>query len=245
MKRRKPNAEVEQQASPATPEPPPGRPSGVILIEALNAVRAGLSLLISTQPDLDVLFEGATADEAMSAIRKMRRKTRVAALIGLNLGGSHDSFWLIRSIREQYPWIPILAMGAGTDPQAISRCLFYGADGFVDKAELAETFLDSLRRTLGGEVVLTGLPSNWLGPIAEGIDRQRQASALLTEREREVLTVAAEGLTARQIGSKLGLRERTVTTHLGNIYKKLGAGGRMHAVAAATRSGLVSHRSAE
>ena len=51
----------------------------------------------------------------------------------------------------------------------------------------------------------------------------------------DILTVAAEGLTARQIGSKLGLRERTVTTHLGNIYKKLGAGGRMHAVAAATR----------
>jgi DNA-binding NarL/FixJ family response regulator len=221
------------------------RASGVILIDALNAVRAGLSLLISNQPDMQVVFEGATADEALEAIKAMRRKTGVASLIGLNLTGPHDSFWLIRTIREQYPWIPILAMGAGSDPQAISRCLFYGADGFVDKAERAETFLDSLRRTIGGEAVLEGLPSNWLGPIAEGIDRQRQASALLTEREREVLTVAAEGLTARQIGSRLGMRERTVTTHLGNIYRKLGAEGRMHAVATATRSGLVGRRAFE
>jgi DNA-binding NarL/FixJ family response regulator len=191
---------------------------------------------------MEVLHDGATADEALSAIKRMRRKTGVVALVGLNLAGPQDSFWLIRSVRDQYPWMPILAMGAGTDPTAISRCLFYGADGFVDKAEPAEAFLESLRKTNGGEVVLKGLPSDWLGPIAEGIDRQRTSTALLTEREREVLAVAAEGLTARQIGSRLGLRERTVTTHLGHIYKKLGARGRMHAVAAASRSGLVGQR---
>jgi DNA-binding NarL/FixJ family response regulator len=231
---------------PEAPPTPPPRPAvGVVLIDALNAMRAGLSLLISHQPDMEVLFEGGTADEALSAIKKMRRKTGVVALVGLNVAGSKDSFWLIRSIRDQYPWMPILAMGAGTDPPAISRCLFYGADGFVDKGERAEAFLESLRRTIGGEVVLKGLPSDWLGPIAEGIDRQRHSAALLTEREREVLAVAAEGLTARQIGSRLGLRERTVTTHLGHIYKKLGARGRMHAVAAASRSGLVGQRPAE
>jgi DNA-binding CsgD family transcriptional regulator len=63
---------------------------------------------------------------------------------------------------------------------------------------------------------------------------------MLTERERQVLMVAAEGLTARQIADRLGVRERTVTTHLGRIYGKLGVGTRLGAVRAAASSGLVT-----
>ena len=59
-------------------------------------------------------------------------------------------------------------------------------------------------------------------------------------KSREILTVAAEGLTARQIGSRLGVRERTVTTHLFRIYKKLGTDSRVGAIAAATRSGIIT-----
>src|SRR5262249_50394612 len=62
----------------------------------------------------------------------------------------------------------------------------------------------------------------------------------LTGREREVLAVAAEGLTARQIATRLGVRERTVTTHLARIYGKLGVGNRLAAVRMAARSGLVT-----
>ena len=67
----------------------------------------------------------------------------------------------------------------------------------------------------------------------------------LSESEREVLKVAAEGLTARQIGTRLGVRERTVTTHLARIYGKLGVGSRMAAIRQASRSGLVSVGSPE
>jgi DNA-binding NarL/FixJ family response regulator len=67
----------------------------------------------------------------------------------------------------------------------------------------------------------------------------------LTEREREVLVVAAEGLTAREIASRLGVRERTITTHLARIYGKLGVGTRLAAIRLATQSGLVSAGTAE
>jgi DNA-binding NarL/FixJ family response regulator len=85
-----------------------------------------------------------------------------------------------------------------------------------------------------------GLEEGSLGAIVDGIDDQIESGRILTVREREILTVATEGLTARQIGTRLGVRERTVTTHLAHIYKKLGVSGRVSAIAVASRAGLVS-----
>ena len=81
--------------------------------------------------------------------------------------------------------------------------------------------------------------------IANGIERRRELDVRLTEREREVLAVAAEGLTSRQIATRLGVRERTVTTHLARIYGKLGVGNRLAALRIAARAGLVSIRQEE
>jgi len=110
----------------------------------------------------------------------------------------------------------------------------------VDKSVEAEEFLGALRSAQAGEMVLAGPTVEAVGDIADGIDRRREVEVRLTAREREVLTVAAEGLTARQIGERLGVRERTVTTHLGRIYGKLGVGTRLAAIRAAARSGLVT-----
>ena len=63
---------------------------------------------------------------------------------------------------------------------------------------------------------------------------------MLTQREQMVLVAAADGLTAREIGRRLGVRERTITSHLNNIYRKLGANGRVAALSTAMRMGLLS-----
>ncbi len=224
----------------------PTRRLGVVLVDPLPVVRAGLGMLIQDRPEMEVLAEAGTADEALEAIRRIRR-IRVVALIGLGLGldGEHDAFWLIRTVRERFPALAILGCGARADPMAISRALFMGADGDVDKNVVPVEFLQALRAAAAGEMVLAGPPTEWVGPIAAGIERRRQVEAMLTSREVEVLTVAAEGLTARQIGDRLGLRERTVTTHLGRIYGKLGVGTRVAAIRAAAISGLVSVGSPE
>jgi DNA-binding NarL/FixJ family response regulator len=213
---------------------------GVVLIDPLRVVRAGLKLFIEEQADMHVMAEASTSETGIEAIRTLRRKTRVVVLVGLALGGSQDAFWLIRSIRDTFPSLVILAMGSNGDGMAVSRALFVGADGYVDKNFEPDQFLDAIRHAVDGEVVLGGVPRNWLGEIAEAFERQRDATPILTERELEVLSIAAEGLTARQIGHRLGVRERTVTTHLGRIYSKLGVGGRVGAVRAAARVGLVT-----
>jgi DNA-binding NarL/FixJ family response regulator len=115
-----------------------------------------------------------------------------------------------------------------------------GADGFVDKSVDPVEFLQAIRRAANNEVVLAGSAPFAVGQIANGIERRRDVEVRLTEREREVLSVAAEGLTAREIGKRLGVRERTVTTHLARIYGKLGVGSRLAAIRLAVQSGLVT-----
>jgi DNA-binding NarL/FixJ family response regulator len=212
---------------------------GVIVVDPLPVVRAGLSLMIDDRPDLEVLAEVGTAEEALESIRQIRR-SHVCVLVGLGIDGEHDSYWLIRRIRDRFPRLSVLACGANADPLSISRALFSGADGFVDKSSDPVEFLQSLRRGATGEMVLAGPPTEWVGAIADGIERRRVVETTLTDREREVLKVAAEGLTARQIASRLGVSERTVTTHLGRIYSKLGVGTRVAAIRLATDAGLVS-----
>ena len=220
-------------------KPPKQRRLGVVLVDTLPVVRAGLALLIDERPDMEVLAEVGTAEEALEALGGIRRST-VVVLVGLGIAGEHDAYWLIRTVRERYPAIALLGCGARADPIAISRALFVGADGFVDKNADPVEFLQALRKAAKGEMVLVGPPPEWVGEIARGLERRTDVEVRLTEREREVLTVAAEGLTAREIGERLGVRERTVTTHLGRIYSKLGVGTRVAAIRVATVSGLVT-----
>ncbi len=212
---------------------------GVIVVDPLPVVRAALAAMIDDRPDMDVLADMGTADEALEAIRRINRG-HVCVLVCLGLEGEHDSYWLIRTVRERFPRLSILACGADPDPLSISRALFSGADGLVDTSSDPVEFIRSLRGVATGAPALARLPAVWMEAIAESLERRRPVEALLTEREREVLGVAAEGLTARQIASRLSVSERTVTTHLSRIYGKLGVRTRVAAIRLAADAGLVS-----
>ncbi len=217
----------------------PRRSLGVIVVEPLPVVRAGLAMLIEDRPDMEVLAETGSAEEALELVGRQRR-SRVIVLVGLGLVGEHDAYWLMRTVRERVPAHVILGCGGNADATTVSRALFMGADGFVDKSIDPVEFLQSLRRAADREMVLAGPASSSVGQIAEGIERRREIDVRLTERERQVLSVAAEGLTAREIAGRLGVRERTITTHLARIYGKLGVGSRLAAIRIAARAGLVS-----
>ena len=211
---------------------------GVVLADPLPVVRAGLGMLIEDRPDLEVVAETGTAEETLEALGRVRRADVI--LVGLGLEPPNDAYWLIRAIRERFPSLVVLACGARADAMTISRALFVGADGYVDKNVDPLEFLRALREAAEGEMVLAGPPRELVGTIAEGLERRGETATRLTDREREVLTVAAEGLTAREIAARLGVHERTVTTHLGRIYGKLGVGTRVAALRVAAHSGLVT-----
>jgi DNA-binding NarL/FixJ family response regulator len=199
-----------------------------------------MSLLIDTQPDMQVLLEAGEADHIAQGMAKLHPRRPVVALVGMGLSGEHDAFWLIRTIREKFPTWPVIACGQNANESDISRALLVGADGYLNKECGPLEFIDTVRGATVGQLVLAGVSSGLLGRIADGLQQPASPEPVLTDRELEVLTVASEGLTARQIGHRLGVRERTVTTHLGRIYRKLGTGSRVAAIAAAAQSGLVS-----
>jgi DNA-binding NarL/FixJ family response regulator len=221
-----------------------GRRVGVVVVDPFPVVRVGLVSTIDASPGLEVLAQASSADEAVDVVGHLRR-TRAVVLVAMGLAGEKDSFWLIRALRERFPSHAILGLGANADPHVVSRALFVGADGFVDKNIELEEFLAAIRSAGEEEMVIAGPAAASVGKIAEGIERRRSVGLRLTKREREVLAVAAEGLTAREIAERLGVRERTVTTHLARIYGKLGVGNRLAALRMAARSGLVSIGPAE
>ncbi|HJU57556.1 MAG TPA: response regulator transcription factor [Actinomycetota bacterium] len=212
---------------------------GVVVVEPHAVVRAGLGMLVGDQPDMQVLAYAGSADECLRAMKRIRR-SRPVVLVGLGLPGERDSLWLMGTLRERCPVATILASGAGADGRTISRALFVGADGYLDKDVPPAEFLQAIRRAAGGELVLAGAPVDWVGSIAEGNGGRRNIESRLTRREQEVLKAAAQDMTAREIARRLGVRERTVTTHLGRIYGKLGVNSRVGAVIEAARSGLVA-----
>jgi DNA-binding NarL/FixJ family response regulator len=211
-----------------------------MIVEPVGIVRMSLKMLLAAEPDIEVLGESQDAETAFEITCELKSHARAVVLLALELTGEKDAFWLIRSIRDRFPQMTIVATGTDLHRGSISQALFVGADGFIHKNSSPDRYVDAMRRAAAGELVLEGLPRGALGEIVEGLDRQRPTPSLLTEREIMVLGVASEGLTAREIGRRLGVRERTVTTHLNHIYRKLGANGRVSALSEAMRLGVLT-----
>jgi DNA-binding NarL/FixJ family response regulator len=209
-----------------------------VLVEPVAVVRASLKMVFEAEPNLDVIGVAADTETGLELVRRLNGRARVV-MVGLEFGGEHDALWLTRSIRDAFPELVVVVTGTDLNRGTISRALFVGADGFVHKNSEPERFVEAARRAAAGELVLEGLPRGALGEILVGIEEQTAAPAILTQRELAVLAAAGEGLTAREMARRLGMRERTVTTHLNHIYRKLGANGRVSALAAASRLGLV------
>ena len=214
----------------------------VIVVDPLPVVRAGLSMLLASRPGFEVVAGVGTAADALAALEGV---PSACVLVGLGLEGPNDAYWLTETIRDRFPNATVIALGSRSDTMTISRALLSGAGAFVDKTVEPDEFLDSMDLAVAGEMVLAGPPSEWVGAIAGALDQGDRPNGPLTFRERQVLSVASEGLTSREIADRLGVRERTVTTHLSRIYGKLGVRSRVAALRAATTAGLISGLDAE
>jgi len=217
-----------------------GDKTGVVVVDAIGIVRMSLHMVFEADPEFEFLGDASEADEALELIQSVDQHQGVVVLVGVELTGPHDSYWLIRAIRDREPSMVILATGTDLQPGAITQSLFMGADGFIHKNSSAERFVEAARRAAAGELVLEGLPRGAIGEFVDSAEQKRPTVRALTERELSVLAVAADGATAREIGKRLAVSERTVTTHLNHIYRKLGVSSRTGALSLAIKLGLLS-----
>lgn len=203
----------------------------VLLAEDHKMVRQGTRLYLEGM-GIEVVGEATTGVEAVRLAHELQPDVVVMDIHMPELTGIEAT----RRIRHDHPAIRVLVLTAYDEPAYIHALLEAGADGFVLKtAELAELY-----RAL--EEVAVGHSAFDASSMEKAADYRQNTPTLvegLTERELEILSYAARGLTNKQIGQALFISDRTVQGHLQNIYQKLGAGTRTEAVTAALQHGLI------
>ncbi|HEY3190550.1 MAG TPA: response regulator transcription factor [Solirubrobacteraceae bacterium] len=206
----------------------------VVIADDHGIVRGGLRLLLDRQPDMEVVGEAADGAEAVAAALAHRPDLAILDVSMPTLTGLQAA----RAIRTQAPEVAVLMLSMHDDERYLFEALKAGAAGYVLKHEAGQELVDAARAVTRGESFLTNaaqrsLVRAWMADASTG---PREP---LSPREQEVLKLIAEAHTNREIGEILGLSEKTVETHRGNLLRKLGMRDRVELVRYAIRRGLV------
>ncbi|MDX3064527.1 MULTISPECIES: response regulator [Streptomyces] len=205
-------------------------PVRILLCDDHTVVRAGLLALIGSEPDIEVVGEAGSGEEAVALTARLRPDV---VLMDLQLGPGIDGVEATRRIAGQD--VHVLVLTTYDTDADITRAIEAGATGYLLKAERPEELFAAIRAAAQGRTTLSP-------PVASRVmDRMRGAAGpTLTDRERDILGQLARGLGNREIARALFISEATVKTHLGRIYAKLGVDTRSGAVAVATEQRLLS-----
>jgi DNA-binding NarL/FixJ family response regulator len=157
-----------------------------------------------------------------------------------------DGMRLLRDLPSGPGRPRVLVLSGRSDGGRVLEALGLGADGFLSTSEGLRGLTAAIRDVLAGrEVVPPDLASRAVADVGRYARQARDSAAVetvLTPRERQVLELLADGLTMQQIGRRLAISPRTVETHVGKLYRKLGVRGRVQAVARGAALGLIDLR---
>ncbi len=201
----------------------------VFVLDDHDIVRRGIVDLIDSDRDMQVVGEASTARQALGRVAATMPDV---AVLDMRLPDG-DGIDVCREIRSQHPSVTCLILTAYDDDEASYAAVLAGASGYVLKDIKANGLLESIRAVAAGKNLLQAAAANRVREQA----RPSQADAPgvdLTERERQVLELIAEGLTNRQIGERLELMEKTVKNYVTGLLRKLGMERRTQAAVYAT-----------
>ncbi|MDI5974406.1 response regulator transcription factor [Streptomyces sp. SL13] len=218
------------------PAPADGGVIRVLLVDDHQVVRRGLRTFLEVQPDIEVV--GEAADGAEGAARAAELRPDVI-LMDVKMPGT-DGIEALRLLREAGDRARVLVVTSFTEQRTVVPALRAGAAGYVYKDIDPGALADAIRSVHAGHVLLQPevaealLTLDGSGPAAG----TRGRGATLTDREREVLCLIADGRSNREIARALVLSEKTVKTHVSNILMKLDVSDRTQAALWAVRHGV-------
>lgn len=199
----------------------------VILVDDHFAVRVGMAASLKFEPDIEVIAEAGSGEEAVELYREHKPDVLV---IDWRLPGI-SGVDAVKEIRKEFPDAHIMMLSVYEGEEDVYQALKAGASAYVLKSADREEVLTAIRAVHKGEKYL---PSVLAGRMAERLTR-----AALTNRETGVLNLIVEGHSNKEIAAKLGLAEITVKQHVSNILEKLDVQDRTQAATAAIQRGIV------
>jgi len=237
MPARKPSKTRKAVTRPGPASAPVASPISLILIDDNRLLREGLTAMIHTQPGFKVLVASADVDEALQRAREAKPD-----VILLDFGlEDHDSLGLTATVHDEVPGARIIIMGLLPAQEDVATYVRAGASGFIMKDASFQDFFATIRAVAGGaEVLPQALTNSLFTQIVANVVGRKQARLLegvrLTNRERQVIDLLGEGLSNKELATRLHIAVHTVKSHVHNVLEKLALRSRLE-VAAFTHSG--------
>jgi DNA-binding NarL/FixJ family response regulator len=210
---------------------PPESPTEILIVDDHALFREGIREILEAQPDLTVVGEAGDSETAVAAAAGLQPHI---VLLDVEIPGD-DVTSTVNRIRRLSPSSQVIILSMYDGMQLLRSLLAAGIRGYLLKSVHREELVSAIRTARADE-----------GPILLAVSRESLAQVegtsaeTLSEREREVLGLAAQGLSNTQIGTRLSVAEATVKRHLRNVFVKLGAVSRIDAVNKAVAASLIS-----
>lgn len=212
-------------------------PVKLLLVDDHEIVRAGLRMLFSAEPGVQIIGEAASGREAVELVMRLGPDVVLMDVAMPDMNGIEAT----RRIKEARPAVAVLALTMHEEEEYFFEMLSAGASGYVPKRAAPDDLLSAIRVVSQGEVFI--YPSMAKLLVKDFLRRAEETAPpeaeLLTAREMEVLACIADGLTNREIAERLVISVKTVDRHRENIMHKLNLHNRVELVRYAIEKGLI------
>jgi len=217
------------------PEPKAARtepPIAIVLIDDNRLLREGLASMIHSQPGFRVLAASADVDEALEKVREANPD-----VILLDFGlADHDTLALTGRVHTELPDARVIVMGLLPAQEDVAAYVRAGASGFIMKDASFEEFFATIRAVAhGAEVLPKALTTSLFAQIVKNVVTEHPEivleAVILTSREQEVVKLLGEGLSNKEISTRLNIAVHTVKSHVHNVLEKLALRSRLEVAA--------------
>ena len=203
----------------------------VFLLDDHEIVRRGVRELLEAEDDIEVVGEAGTAEEALNRIPPTRPEV---ALLDVRLPDG-NGVEVCREVRSRHPEVACIMLTSFSDDEALVQAVVAGASGYLLKQIRGTDIVDAVRRVASGQSLLDPALVDRIRVQFRRDSAEDERLARLTNQERRILALIAEGMTNRQIGAEMHLAEKTVKNYVSNLLAKLGMERRTQAAVFAAR----------